>query len=106
MARERGPNRSFFCPNGHSQHFSKSRVTELEEELAAEKVKREAAERAAEFQRSQRDIDQRAATKREKKLAKRIANGVCPCCHRTFGNLAAHMKTKHPTHGNDPAQVS
>lgn len=30
------------------------------------------------------------------KLKKRIANGVCPCCKRSFCNLAAHMKTQHP----------
>ena len=27
---------------------------------------------------------------------KRVAEGVCPCCHRTFKQLAAHMKNKHP----------
>ncbi len=26
----------------------------------------------------------------------RVKNGVCPCCNRTFSNLAAHMHTKHP----------
>jgi uncharacterized Zn finger protein (UPF0148 family) len=30
------------------------------------------------------------------KLQKRASNGVCPCCNRTFKQLAAHMKTKHP----------
>lgn len=33
--------------------------------------------------------------KAEKKL-RRVSNGVCPCCRRSFGNLARHMKTKHP----------
>lgn len=25
----------------------------------------------------------------------RIAAGVCPCCNRTFQNLADHMRTLH-----------
>lgn len=29
------------------------------------------------------------------RLRRRIANGGCPCCQRTFGDLAAHMATKH-----------
>ncbi len=27
---------------------------------------------------------------------KRIANGTCPCCTRTFTNLARHIAAKHP----------
>ncbi len=30
------------------------------------------------------------------KVKKRAANGVCPCCNRTFSDLARHMKAKHP----------
>lgn len=30
------------------------------------------------------------------RMGKRIAAGVCPCCHRTVKQLAAHMKSKHP----------
>jgi hypothetical protein len=30
------------------------------------------------------------------RVKKRVANGVCPCCMRTFQNLARHMTTKHP----------
>ena len=26
----------------------------------------------------------------------RVAHGVCPCCNRTFRQLARHMKAKHP----------
>lgn len=27
---------------------------------------------------------------------KRIAGGACPCCKRSFTNLARHMSTQHP----------
>ena len=30
------------------------------------------------------------------KLRKRVKNGVCPCCNRTFVNLKRHMASKHP----------
>lgn len=52
---------------------------------AAEREAREATER--------RLIAQKAAKTR---LRNRIKNGVCPCCTRTFNNLARHMKTEHP----------
>lgn len=44
-----------------------------------------------------------AALKAEKskaRLEKRIRAGTCPCCHRTFKQLTAHMKAKHPEHVN------
>lgn len=30
------------------------------------------------------------------KIKRRVANGVCPCCKRTFQNLHQHMKRQHP----------
>lgn len=30
------------------------------------------------------------------KLSKRVSAGVCPCCNRTFKQLAQHMENKHP----------
>ena len=38
-----------------------------------------------------------ARTRKELHSVKaRVAHGVCPCCNRTFKQLARHMKTKHP----------
>ena len=31
------------------------------------------------------------------RISKRVKNGVCICCNRTFADLARHMATKHPT---------
>lgn len=36
---------------------------------------------------------QRAA---KTKIRKRVGNGVCPCCNRTFSNLQRHMAGQHP----------
>lgn len=30
------------------------------------------------------------------KTKNRIGKGVCPCCNRTFVELARHIATKHP----------
>lgn len=82
----------FYCPNGHHQHYTG-------EQSAAQKLKRaqarerhlqdqlQAAEREAELQR------QRQTIIRERS---RFANGVCPCCNRSFTNVRRHMATQHP----------
>jgi len=30
------------------------------------------------------------------RIKNRVANGVCPCCKRSFTDLRRHMETKHP----------
>jgi hypothetical protein len=80
---------STYCPNGHVWHYvgqsdaeklaaAKARLTATEDQL-------QAAERAA--KRNRAEIT---------RLRKRAENGVCPCCSRTFVQLARHMKAKHP----------
>lgn len=83
---------SWYCPNGHSRIYRESDVDRLTRERDAARVSREAArDQAAAAER-------RAAAARGQvtKIRKRVANGVCPCCHRTFANVARHMATKHP----------
>lgn len=86
------PDKYFYCPNGHSQHYAKSKEQRLREE----------AERK--LQNKENELANLAATKiqlenelqKAQRKIKRVQNGVCPCCNRTFKDLAAHMKTKHP----------
>lgn len=86
---------NYFCINGHSQHFiAETEESKLKKQLAAEKIKRETAEREAQYQKEQRERE----AKKFERHKKRVANGVCPCCNRTFVNLMRHMKTKHPDH--------
>lgn len=40
------------------------------------------------------------------KLKKRVAHGVCPCCNRTFKQLAAHMSAMHPEYVQEAKQES
>lgn len=102
--------RYFFCPNGHQQHFAETEETRLRRELEQERKARaiekerllsDAAthKRIADSERKAREHvsnQLRGVKAHRDKIVKRIDAGVCPCCNRTFGNLAAHMKTKHP----------
>jgi len=90
---------SFYCPNGHSASFRKSRADRLAEELS--RAKQQLAEKDDEikWQRNLRDTAERSATAMRghvTKLKKRASSGTCPCCKRTFKQLAAHMAQKHP----------
>lgn len=38
----------------------------------------------------------RAEKAAKTRLKKRIGNGVCPCCRRSFENLRRHMASQHP----------
>lgn len=85
--------KSFYCPNGHSQTYvGETEVEKLQKQLAER-------DRAVQFERNRAERMTAELAKKaraEKHLKRRIANGVCPCCHRTVKQLAAHMKTKHP----------
>jgi hypothetical protein len=89
--------RTFYCPNGHGQHYTNSLQKQLQDErdrsarlnarLDQERAHSNAVERS------------RRATKGQlTKVKKRVANGVCPCCNRSFADLAAHMKSQHPNY--------
>jgi len=89
----RNDHRSFWCPNGHEQHFPQESPEEkLRGQLAA-------AQDRADTLRVQRDhLERSAAVTRGHmpRLKKRIAHGVCPCCQRTFKQLSSHMERMHP----------
>lgn len=95
----KGDGSGFWCPNGHKIYY-------YETDLKRERKAREQAERDATWLRSRLD-QEKAATRdaenraRAQKAAKtriknRIANGVCPCCQRSFQNVARHMANQHP----------
>lgn len=100
-AARKSSNISFFCAYGHSQHFP-------EGELEIDKIRRE---RDALKQRVAQWMDEAADQRKAKELAlrqaaasrgqvtklrKRASAGVCPCCNRTFSDMARHMASKHP----------
>jgi len=90
----------FHCPYCETSWFwSETDADRLRKQLEArERELREA--RCETLRQSQlTDIAARARDKAEKKL-RRVQNGVCPCCNRSFTNLARHMATKHGKHQN------
>lgn len=93
---------SFYCPSGHSQHYSG--------ETEAEKLKRQlsyAQTRATRWEDNYRAAERsKAALKGHLTRARnKIAAGNCPVpdCGQHFANVREHMKFKHPDfHLTDP----
>jgi hypothetical protein len=87
---------AWYCPNGHRRVWggpttdqklrdAETREVALTDQLAA----------------AVRDAETvRVALLRDRQ---RFANGVCPCCNRSFGNVRRHMATQHPDY--DPTRV-
>lgn len=94
---------TFYCPNGHGQHYAGKTSVEkerdaLKAQLQREQAARESAERSRKWAESRAKGVNIAAGKAKAKanrLIARVHAGVCPDCNRTFKQLAAHMKTKH-----------
>lgn len=90
---ERKAGKSFFCPNGHRQHYTGE--SDLEKERRArQRAEQENARLAEQAVKAERAREQAEASLRRHQ--RRAAAGACPCCKRTFSNMARHMKSKHP----------
>lgn len=91
--------KTFYCPNGHEQSFRESETTRLKRDLEQAKQRATQAEELA--RRRLADVDRLSKTKQQiqgklRAIKLRAANGVCPCCQRSFVQLARHMRSKHP----------
>lgn len=88
---------SFYCPNGHGQHFTGKTADQKAREAAEAQASMERRRReAAEADRDRMKFALRSQKAAKTRMARRVAAGVCPCCNRTFTNLAAHMAGQHP----------
>ena len=94
-ARQRNKD-TFYCPAGHPQHYLGKSDKELRREAEA---RARAAEDQALAAKQELARVKREAKAEQTRLAQRARGGVCPCCNRSFVQLARHMKTKHPEHG-------
>ncbi len=96
---------SLHCPLGHTYRP----VGEPQCEKLKRRIQQERAE--ADRQRMQvlRERERTALAERRRaaqkgvttKIKKRVAAGVCPCCNRTFQDLARHMAGQHPEFTKD-----
>ena len=93
--RRREDGGDFYCPSGHSMSYGNSVRSQLKKE-------RERAGRlAAQLDQTRANLDatersRRAMKGQVTKIRNRVGRGVCPCCNRSFADLARHMETKHP----------
>jgi len=92
MGKRRDDGQSFWCPNGHPQSFTDSRVDRLEKQLKCERERRERTKQALDKACRSRD----AYKGKYNHVKSHAGRGVCPCCRRSFTDLRRHMKTKHP----------
>lgn len=91
----------FYCPQGHGQHFTGENETE--------KLKRQVAQlqttieyKEARVQSLREDVARQTKKTRAykghfRRIATRVKAGICPCCNRTFQDLARHMSGEHPS---------
>ena len=107
LSSRRDDKRTFYCPNGHGQSFTESEADRLRRER--DRLQQQIAQKDDEikWQREHRQAAERRVTAAKgqiTRLKKRAKGGICPCCKRTFQNMAEHMKTQHPDF--DPAVVN
>lgn len=91
---------TFHCPFGHPQHFPEGET----EEAKLRRERDQLTQRVAEWQDYERQASKRADAAERRasaargqvtRLKNRAANGVCPCCSRSFADLRRHMASKH-----------
>jgi hypothetical protein len=91
--RRRKDHRTFYCLNGHQQYYPQQNEAE-KERARAERLERQLANRDEDLRSVRASL---TATKGQlTKTRKRVGNGVCPCCNRSFANLQRHMTGQHP----------
>ncbi len=106
----RSTGNTFYCPSGHSQVFSHRTEDILRSQLNSEKERANAAETYLRWEKlmlARRDEElriQKFKTMGERsaknRIKKRVGNGSCPCCKRSFSNLQRHMVHMHPEFKN------
>jgi hypothetical protein len=81
-----------FCPLGHEWVIKESDLDKerRRRELAEQKIAQVADEMAALEKKHKAEI---------RRMKRRSKAGVCPCCTRTFSNMAEHMAKQHPSYG-------
>ena len=80
------------CPLGHRTVRKQSECDKLR--LERDRLRQQIAYQQERTERAERSAA--AYSGHVTRLKKRASAGVCPCCNRTFQQLARHMKTKHP----------
>jgi hypothetical protein len=87
------------CPHGHTLTWKETEVDRLRRErdrLKQDQARLEDEKREAWATANAQKERAEKAERLKKRLEKRASSGTCPCCNRTFANMAEHMKHQHP----------
>lgn len=84
---------SIYCPLGHGHVPSGKGKAQIQRERA-DAAELDAANAREEIRMLRADLN--TAKNMATKASKRAAAGVCPCCKRSFIQLARHMAGQHP----------
>jgi hypothetical protein len=101
--------KSFHCPNGHPMVFSENDSAKLRKARTELERANARADRNARWLREEeerRQASERSASALRgvvTRTKRRVGNGTCPCCNRTFQQLARHMHAKHPDYAESEA---
>ena len=85
----------WFCPHCGTRLYFPGETPE-QREMRQLRAAAERNEQAAIQAREEAD----RRSRQYRRIRDRVKNGVCPCCERTFQNLARHMATEHPEFGD------
>jgi hypothetical protein len=106
----RGPSGIWFhCAYGHRQHFLVGESEEDKLRRERDRLQQRIAEKDDEIARQRQlreETERRLSATRGivTRIKNRVGRGVCPCCNRTFNDLARHMAGKHPDFAAEAAE--
>jgi hypothetical protein len=100
---------SYSCAYGHQQFLCVGESDETKLRRERDRLTQRLAEKDDEIRRQHERTEaaeRRGAAARGQvtKIKNRVGHGVCPCCNRTFENLARHMGAQHPTFTAEAAE--
>lgn len=79
----------FYCPMGHNNYYGGDDEKQKLQKQLQEKERQL-------IQAANNNLQKEQEIKRITRQLNRVKKGVCPCCNRTFSDLARHMQTRHP----------
>ena len=91
---------SVCCPLGHKFIYNdsiKQRLEEAEAKLQRANKRIKATTELLRHEEASHRTTRGHVTRKRKQL-ERVKAGVCPCCKRSFKDLALHMNSKHPNY--------
>jgi hypothetical protein len=98
IAQRRRDHQTFYCPNGCPRHYPHESTEERYKRLYnfAETRLTHTRDQLESTERSRRAYKGQVT-----RIRRRVGKGVCPCCNRSFQDLASHMEAKHPDYGSE-----